>query len=130
MRIKIGDFGLAKLAGSDPGVLVANGGARSRYFSGEMGIPIKGDSSESRFAVDLWAFGCITHELLTQAALFPTWQEWHSYVRGGEFPRNALCSKYISQEGIKFVESTLALLPENRITAKQALDSEWLRVFP
>ena len=125
MRIKIGDFGLAKLAGSDLGIL-ANGGTRSRYFSGEMGIPIKGDSSESRFVVNLWAFGCITHKLLTQAALFSTWQEWHSYAGGGEFPRNALSSKYISQEGIKFVESTVALLPEKRITAKQALDSEWL----
>ena len=128
MRVKIGDFGLAKLAGSD---LCTHTGRDLFYqfMSGKMGQPIKGDSSESRFAIDLWEFGCITHKLLTQAPPFPTLREWNSYRTGCDFSRKNLLSKNISLKGIKFIESTLALLPENQITAKQALDSERLQTL-
>ena len=36
--------------------------------------------------------------------------------------------KNISREGMEIVESMLAFHPERRITAKEALDSEWLRL--
>ena len=50
-----------------------------------------------------------------------------SYCYRPEFPRKTMLSKNISQNGIEFVESTLAYPPERRIAAKEALDSEWLR---
>ena len=126
MQVKIGDFGLAKLEGSDPS-LKADVSSFHQYMSPEMGIPRKGDLSESRFAVDLWAFGCITHELLTQATPFATGAELISYLTGHEFVKRNLFHRGISDKGIEFIERTITRKPENRITAKQALESEWLQ---
>ena len=126
MQVKIGDFGMAKLEGTDPS-LKADISTFHHYLSPEMGIPLKGDLSESRFAVDLWAFGCITHELLTQATPFATCKEMISYLNGQEFARRNLFHRGISDKGIEFIERTITRKAENRITAKQALESEWLQ---
>ena len=92
-----------------------------------MGAPIKGDSSQSRFGVDLWALGCIVHELLTNTNPFITFLDWTKYVASSKFSEDSLQSKAISRQGIEFVKGALALKPENRMTAKQALGSDWLR---
>ena len=92
-----------------------------------MGAATSGDSSEYTNAVDIWALGCITHEMLTQVLPFPNFFVLSQYCTRPEFPRNTMISKNISKEGIEFVERMLALLSDRRIAAKEALDSEWLR---
>ena len=124
--VKIGDFGLAKLAGSGT-ALRTQGGTRD-YVAPEVGIDTSGDTSEYTNAVDIWATGCIAHELLTRLPPFRGFRGLMSYCYRPEFPREAMLSKNISQNGIEFVESTLAYPPERRIAAKDALDSEWLRL--
>ena len=126
MRVKIGDFGLAKMVG-DGTAFRTEGGTRS-YVAPEMGIDTGGDTSEYTNAVDIWAIGCIAHELLTRFPPFKGFGELMSYCYRPEFPRKTMLSRNISQKGIEFVESTLAYPPERRIAAKEALDSEWLRL--
>ena len=126
IRVKIGDFGLAKLAGTDT-AFRTEGGTRS-YVAPEVGIAISGDTSEYTNAVDIWAIGCITHELLTRHPPFRGFGELMSYVIRPEPPRKDMLSKNISQKGIEFVASTLGYPLERRIAAIEALDSDWLRL--
>ena len=98
------------------------------YSAPEMGFKTSGDSSEYTNAVDIWALGCITHEVLTQALPFRDFVELSSYCSRPELPRNALLSRNISKSGIEFVEGALACPSERRIAAKEALDMEWLRL--
>ena len=126
MSVKIGDFGLAKLARGDTAFRTQ---AFSRGYSApDMVIATSDDSSEYTNAVDIWALGCITHEMLTRALPFSSFFELRLYCVRPEFPRDALLSKNISEKGIEIVEHMLALPPDRRIAAKEALDSEWLRL--
>ena len=128
MWVKIGDFGLAKLVGTNT-AFRTEGGTRS-YVAPGVGIATSGDTSEYTNAVDIWAVGCIAHELLTGVPPFKGFGELMSYSYRPEFPRGIMLSKEISQKGIEFVESSLAYPPERRIEAKEALDSAWLRPPP
>ena len=124
--VKIGDFGLAKLA-RDGTAFRTEGGTRD-YVAPEVGIDTSRETSEYTNAVDLWAIGCIVHEMLTRLLPFQNFRELSLYCTRPEFPRNYMLLKNISQEVMETVESMLALPPECRITAKEALDSEWLRL--
>ena len=93
-----------------------------------MGIKTSGDSSEYMNAVDIWAIGCIAHEMLMQVLPFPNISKLSLYCTRPEFPRNSMLLKNISRKGMDIVESMLAFHPERRITAKEALASEWLRL--
>ena len=124
--VKIGDFGLAKLARN--GTAFCTEVFSAGYSAPEMGIDIGGDSSEYTNAVDIWAVGCIAHQILTQVLPFRSFSELSLYCARPEFPRNYLLLKNISREGMEVVESMLAFQPERRIAAKEALDSEWLRL--
>ena len=126
MRVKIGDFGLPALAGSDPCFRLSSE-PEYWYRSPEMESLLKGDPSVSRFSVDIWALGCTAHELLTLTTPFTKLREYILFLGGGEFPRNALLSKRISHQGIEFIKNTVSLKPEDRMTAKEALDSDWLQ---
>ena len=126
MWVKIGDFGLAKLVG-DGTAFRTEGGTRD-YTAPEAGIDTSRETSEYTNAVDIWAIGCIAHEMLTQVLPLRNLIDLSSYCKRREFPRNYMLLKNISREGMETVESMLALPPECRITAKEALDSEWLRL--
>ena len=123
--VKIGDFGLAKL--------VRDGSAfRTQAFSPGYSAPEMvintSDSSEYTNAVDMWAVGCIAHEILTGSLPFPDFSKLHSYCSRSEFPWGPMCQKNISRKVMEIVGRMLASHPERRVTAKAALDSEWLRL--
>ena len=124
--VKIGDFGLAKLARD--GTAFRTPVFTTGYFAPEAGIATGGDSSEYTNAVDIWAVGCIAHEMLTRTLPFRNFYQLSLYCTRPEFPRNSMLQKNISRNGMEIVESMLALSPEGRISAKEALDSEWLRL--
>ena len=85
------------------------------------------ETSEYTNAIDIWALGCITHEILTQTLPFRGWGELSSYCSRPSLPRNAMLSKNISKRGIEFVERALAYPPVCRMAANEALGLEWLR---
>ena len=102
------------------------GGTRD-YVAPEVGLDTSRETSEYTNAVDIWALGCITYEMLTQTLPFRGFRELSSYCSRPELPRDPMLSKNISKKGIEFVERALAYPPECRIAAKEALDLEWLR---
>ena len=97
------------------------------YSAPEMGFKTSGDSSEYTNAVDIWALGCITYEVLTQTLPFRDLVELSSYCFCPKLPQDTMLSKNISKSGIEFVERALAYPPERRIAAQEALDMEWLQ---
>ena len=123
--VKIGDFGLAKLV-RDGSAFRTEGGTRD-YVAPEVGYDARRETSEYTNAIDIWALGCITHEMLTQAVPFRCLRELTQYCSCPKLPRDTMLAKNISKSGIKFVERALAYPPERRITASEALELEWLR---
>ena len=103
------------------------GGTRD-YVAPEAGIDTSRETSEYTNAIDIWALGCITHEILTRTLPFRGLRELSLYCSRPQLPRNTLHSKNISKGGIEFVEKALAYPPEYRIAASEALDLEWLRL--
>ena len=93
-----------------------------------MGTDISCETSEYTNAIDIWALGCITHEVLTQALPFRGFWELSSYCSCPILPKDAMLAKNISKHGIEFVERALAYPPERRITAGEALDLKWLQL--
>ena len=124
--VKIGDFGTAKLARG--GTAFRTQWSTRDYVAPEAGIDISRETSEYTNAIDIWALGCITHEILTQTLPFRGLRELSLYCIHPQLPRNTLHSKNISKGGIEFVERALAYPPEYRIAAREALDLEWLRL--
>ena len=96
------------------------------YVAPEVGFDTSRETSEYTNAIDIWALGCITHEVLTQTLPFRGFRELLLYCSRPKLPRDTMLSKNISNSGIEFVERALAYPPEHRITAREALDLEWL----
>ena len=86
------------------------------------------ETLEDRSAIDIWALGCIAHEILTGVPPLQSVAELLSYCYHPKLPRNVMAWKNISKSGIEFVERALAYPSEYRITAREALDLEWLRL--
>ena len=116
---------MAKLA-RDGTVFRTEGGTRD-YVAPEVGIDTRRETSEYTNAIDIWALGCITYEMLTQTLPFQGWRELSVYCSSPKLPRYTMLSKGISKHGIEFVERALAYPPERRITAREALELEWLQ---
>lgn len=98
-------------------------------------------------AVDLWALGAVIHQVLTSEIPFLDkyfdstsvadgvpeidMQRLFAYCNDTEkFPKAALKMSKASQEAISFVKSLMAVNPSIRVSAKDALDSSWLRIKP
>ena len=93
-----------------------------------MGFDASRETSVYTNAIDIWALGCITHEMLTRTLPFRSLSELGSYCSRPKLPTNTMLSKNIGKSGIEFVERVLAYPPERRIAAKKALELEWLRL--
>ena len=117
---------MAKLA-RDGTAFRTEGGTRD-YVAPEAGIDTSRETSEYTNAIDIWALGCITYEMLTQTLPFRGLGELSSYCLCPKLPQDTMLAKNISKSGIEFVERALAYPPERRIAAKEALDVEWLRL--
>jgi serine/threonine protein kinase len=75
----------------------------------------------SRYAVDIWAVGEITFQILTKQQTFKDPELLSGYVNKPEtFPSNQLLC-HVSRPGVEFVLSAMHPIPAGRITAEKAL---------
>lgn len=81
------------------------------------------------YPVDIWSLGCLVYAILTADTPFgvTSTHEFIEYVRNRiPFPTTKLNEKKASRAAIGFITSLMMPLPEDRLTAKQALDATWL----
>jgi ankyrin repeat protein len=78
--------------------------------------------------VDLWSLGCVIFKSLTQTLPFPSYESLQLFCSGGAFPMGPLDAKKITPEGVSFLKTLLVVGPEDRLTAGEALDVEWLQI--
>lgn len=83
-------------------------------------------SEEYTVAVDIWSLGEITFRALTGKPVFPN-QSLPTYIKGNSsFPSDVLRAHGVSSEGCDLLKRLMAPLPEDRLTAKEALDHKWI----
>ncbi|KAL5363914.1 kinase-like domain-containing protein [Aspergillus floccosus] len=121
--VKIGDFGISKRVEDGLGALTTTKGT-----VGYMAPEILGFTERGRpYAIDVWAVGEITFQLLTKKPTFKNPGLLSKYVNNPElFPVDVLQAAHISQSGVDFVLSTMHPMPDKRITAQAALEHAWM----
>ncbi|KAL1566479.1 cyclin-dependent kinase [Salvia divinorum] len=124
-RLKICDFGLSRWANGSgsysPGV------GTQWYRAPEL---LMGETKYTS-AVDMWSVGCIMAELVLRRVLFPgkseTEQLGYIHFSFGHALQAMLCNStpQLSGGGLDLLLSLLALDPNDRITANEALKHAW-----
>lgn len=148
--VKIADFGVSKRT---KGTMLHTRLGSQGYVAPElMGLlPRRYMTDNYSNAVDMWALGCLVHELLTgqipfreieyeadgttefdlgsgefiepQTDMFAV----KSFCHGkSEFPTDILRQSLVSETAIEFLKTILVANPESRAAAKGALGSAWL----
>ncbi|KAJ5353722.1 hypothetical protein N7541_006286 [Penicillium brevicompactum] len=128
--VKIGDFGISKR--------VAHGVTELRTINGTPGFiapevalkqlyEVDVDESSYDFTVDLWSLGVIAFYMLTTKHPFLKLESLISYARG-DLAMSELCLKYsvINEEASSFLGRLMAPKAEDRGTATEALQHNWL----
>ena len=134
--MKIGDFGLAKRIDGDTALHTH---AYTRYYAApEVCISRSDPNDENQIdehggytnAVDIWAIGIITHEILTKRVPFHNDTLLIHYVEGrAEFPMNALNrTPHVTLTAANFIKQLLSPNPTDRPTADECLNNPWLRI--
>jgi serine/threonine protein kinase len=82
--------------------------------------------SEYTHMVDIWAAGCITYRLIAGSVPF-TIPALMKYCEDKSlFPYDALFDASIRSTGSKFLRQLLVPNPDDRPSASQALEHEWI----
>lgn len=125
-RVKIGDFGFSKpIDQSISGSLTARG--TTKYSAPEI-IDFLGtrQTAEYTTAMDMWSFGCVIYELFVKACPFEDLRSLENYTNTRDFPKAALGAVGASAISVKLIQTLLKVVPTDRATAEEALNSEWL----
>jgi ankyrin repeat protein len=69
----------------------------------------------------------VVFKSLAQVIPFPTYRALESFCSRGAFPMEPLAAKKVTPEGVNFLKTLLVADPKDRLTAKDALDAEWLQ---
>ena len=138
--VKIGDFGISKrLRDDEDGTNVGTYGymapeADSRFSSVvDADTDSEAESIEQQYrssvAVDMWSLGCVLYQIPTKALPFPanSSRDLGKYYKNKlPFPQNALLAHNVSQEGCAFIQKLMKVRPQERLTAKIALQEPWI----
>lgn len=136
-ELRICDFGLSRLGTAESGSYTA--GIGTQWYKAPE-LLLLGTYS---CAVDMWAVGCIMAELVLREVLFPADSEFQQmrsifHTLGlSSYPvrlRVDTAAAYgraplLTAAGMDLLERLLAFLPNNRITAADALNHPWFREF-
>lgn len=120
--VKLGDFGLGKTADIKFDKRVLNYGT-SKYTAPELLDGSKGDRRS-----DVWAMGCLLYELLTLQHPFQC-SSHREFVRNVTTGNYAPLPETISTQTKELVASMLKVNPDERITAKEIVDLQFLKTI-
>jgi WD40 repeat protein len=81
----------------------------------------------SPYAIDIWAVGEITFQMLTKQPAFKSLGLLVNYMKNAEtFPSNVLLDAQVSPLGVEFILSHMQPNPGDRITAENAILHQWM----
>jgi len=130
VRIKLGDFGISKRIQPQDTTTFHTQVSTQIYGAPEvLGSDPNSETSVYTNSVDIWSLGCVIYELLVGTHLFASGdQVSRYYYRKLPFPKDELkgLSPPIDDAGISLLKSMLAIQPEDRPTAENALGNSWL----
>ncbi|KAI9324423.1 kinase-like domain-containing protein [Zopfochytrium polystomum] len=127
-RLKISDFGLAKLVGEDSFMKTLCG--TPNYVAPEVLSPAAGRAYGK--AVDLWSCGVILYICLCG---FPPFSEelappsMSEQIKGGLYNFPSPYWDEVSAEAIDLVKKLMTVDPDTRLTAEEAINHPWFQVI-
>ena len=116
--VKLADFGISKRIDSDHTALRTRVGT-ARYLAPEVEDDDLLDCDYTQ-AVDIWSLGCVVYHVLVQEPPFLT-----TFSKKKPFPEGLLEAQSLSR-ALLFIRKLLVQDPAQRVTARDALSSEWL----
>ncbi|KAM0340597.1 hypothetical protein ACHAPU_010434 [Fusarium lateritium] len=129
--VKLADFGISKRSNSNESMTTFSSGTFA-YMAPELlgNSQMSGSVTDSQMA-DLWAFGVTIFYLLTGVLPFQNRYVTTKYAEdsGNRFPNGILDHSQVCQEGQEFVREALRPKPEERFTAKTAMQHSWIRAL-
>ena len=139
--VKIGDFGISRRLQEDDetrtsvGTWVYTAPEVKGFFPFEDGDGTDSDTDNEPHkykydvAVDMWSLGCVLYQVLTQTLPFPSDTSLKKFCRRkrpSAFPIGPLHVHNVSQEGCDFIQRLLRIQPSERLTARAALQMDWI----
>ena len=130
VRVKLGDFGISKRIRPQDTTTFHTQVSTQIYGAPEvLGSDSNSETSVYTNSVDIWSLGCVIYELLVGTHLFVSGEQVSRYYyKKFPFPEDELkgLSPPIDDAGISLLKSMLAIRPEDRPTAEDALGNAWL----
>ena len=129
--VKIGDFGITKRITNDQTILKTEIGTLD-YLAPEILGYVDEETSQYTNSVDIWSLGCVCHRLLTMNPPFPKLSALAAYCRGASLlpiePNDSttMDESTVCVQAVDFVKALMRPLPEERISADEALYHPWL----
>ncbi|RDW81552.1 uncharacterized protein DSM5745_05109 [Aspergillus mulundensis] len=123
--VKIGDFGISKRLHEDTAFRTVVGTVT--HLAPEVLLNRFGGTGAYTHKVDMWSLGVMTHYILTKSLPFKSSSELSVYTRDNRLPTAALQSHCASAECQGFISSLLAVDPDVRLAAKDALGHDWIK---
>jgi serine/threonine protein kinase len=131
--VKIGDFGISKRSDDGSAELSTLKGtipfiAPELHGYGE--IRKESRSTSNAQAADMWALGEIAFQILTKEPTFKNVRHLGDYAQNDQvFPSNTLLAHAVSNTGQDFIKCVMLPVPENRLTAAEALRHDWMACY-
>jgi len=131
VRVKLGDFGISKRIQPQDTTTFHTQVSTQIYGAPEvLGSDPNSETSVYTNSVDIWSLGCVIYELLVGTHLFTSGDQVsrYYYYRKLPFLEDELkgLSPPIDDAGISLLKSMLAIQPDDRPTAEDALGNAWL----
>ncbi|KAJ5590317.1 hypothetical protein N7450_004289 [Penicillium hetheringtonii] len=131
--VKIGDFGFSKRM--TEGSYLQSRVGTELYLAPEVKdiFPPEMEGTSATFSfsekIDIWSLGILTFYMVfhEHPFTFKKPRELRKYIDGGPFPFPTSSPQQISQDCVNFISSTLARAASERLSAHDALDSDWMK---
>ncbi|WAO95561.1 Protein kinase domain-containing protein [Fusarium falciforme] len=122
--VKIADFGISRRRHQDVTTLLTSKRGTLGFAVPEA-LGVESDVTYS-FPVDMWSLGAVAYRILTNASAFSCLSNMFRYASGMlEFPEEKLKFHNVSELGRNFIIKLMQPVPEDRLSAAQAMLHPW-----
>ncbi|KAJ4199955.1 hypothetical protein NW767_007935 [Fusarium falciforme] len=122
--VKIADFGISRRRHQDVTTLLTSKRGTLGFAAPEA-LGVESDVTYS-FPVDMWSLGAVAYRILTNASAFSCLSNMFRYASGMlEFPEEKLKFHNVSELGRNFIIKLMQPVPEDRLSAAQAMLHPW-----